>query len=55
MPDTAASAAAPNGAIYLCREYPITGVPMWLDTWGEKKRNYFIKRFNVCFPACVLK
>ena len=55
MPDTAASAAASNGAIYLCREYPIIGVPMWLDTWGEKKRNYFIKRFNVCFPSCVLK
>ena len=24
----AASAAAPNGAIYLCREYPIIGVPI---------------------------
>ncbi len=36
MPDTAASAAAPNGAIYLCREYPIIGDPMWLDTWGER-------------------
>ena len=34
MPDTAASAAAPNGAIYLCREYLIIGDPMWLDTWG---------------------
>ena len=34
MPDTAASAAAPNGAIYLCREYLIIGDPMWLDAWG---------------------
>ena len=36
MPDSAASAAAPNGAIHLRREYPIIGVPMWLDTWGGR-------------------
>ena len=36
MPDTAMSIAAPNGAIYLCREYLITGVPGGLVRWGEK-------------------
>ena len=36
MPDTAMSIAAPNGAIYLCREYLIIGDPMWLDTWGGR-------------------
>ena len=36
MPDTAASAAAPNGAIYLCREYLIIGDPMRLDAWGGR-------------------
>ena len=36
MPDTAASAAAPNGAIYLCREYLIIGVPGGLVRWGGR-------------------
>ena len=36
MPDTAASAAAPNAVIHLRREYLIIGDPMRLDTWGGR-------------------
>ena len=36
MPDTAASAAAPNAVIHLRREYLIIGDPMWLDAWGGR-------------------
>ena len=42
MPDTAASAAAANGAIHLRREYLIIGDPMWLDAWGEIP--YFLRK-----------
>ena len=35
-PDTAMSIAASNAVIHLRREYLITGVPMWLDTWGGR-------------------
>ena len=36
MPDTAASIAAPNGAIHLRREYLIIGDPGGLVRWGGR-------------------
>ena len=36
MPDTAASAAAPNAVIHLRREYLIIGVPIVPEQWGGR-------------------